>query len=124
MRSRRILAQATTPTPSAADSACGEKNALSRTPGLARNHGLDRRGATDGCTIGDASPAIDEQTRRMACARRSLRNNAWPAPARPVRGGSRARRADDGGSRRCVPGLFEPPSPGLFPYTIPLQIDD
>src|SRR5215467_7885926 len=61
MRCRRILARATTSTPSAAASACGEKNALSRTPGLARNHGLDRRGATDGCTIGDASPAIDER---------------------------------------------------------------
>src|SRR5215470_18091109 len=107
MRCRRILAQATTPTPSAAASACGEKNALSRTPGLAQNHGLDRRGATDGCTIGDASPAVDEQTRRMACARRSLRNNARPAPAPPVRGGSNAWRADDGGGRRRLSGLFE-----------------
>src|SRR6516164_8789444 len=61
MRCRRILAQATTPTPSAADSACGQKNARSRTPGLARNRGLDWRGATDGCTIGDASPARGER---------------------------------------------------------------
>src|SRR5262249_31078894 len=81
MRCSRILAQATTPTPSAAASACGEENALSRTPGLARNHGLDRRGATDGCTSGDASPAIDEQTRRMARSRRPLRDNAGPALA-------------------------------------------
>jgi len=71
-RCRRILGQATMPTPSAADSACGGKSALSRTQRLARNHGLDRRGATNGCTIGDASPAIDEQRRRMARARRSL----------------------------------------------------
>src|SRR5215510_14037872 len=46
MRCRRILAQATIPMPSAEDSACGGKSALSRTPGLARNHGLDRRSAS------------------------------------------------------------------------------
>src|SRR5262249_7739064 len=74
------------PTPFAADSACGVKSALSRTQRLARNHGLDRRGATNGCTIGDASPAIDEQRCRMARARRSLRDNTGPAPAQPVRG--------------------------------------